>query len=143
MRYGEAEAILARLAASVEASHRAQLELLEAMRLLILEPRLTMGEEKAATSHSESDPELAALDAATLDGLPDSAVFTVDDVAKLLRISRNTAYELVRQKRIPSLALGRQIRIPRRGLVAFLRGMDADAFNTFVQRKAREKEDRK
>lgn len=33
----------------------------------------------------ESDPEIAALDDAVLDGLPDAAVFTVQEVPDLLR----------------------------------------------------------
>lgn len=38
---------------------------------------------------------------------------TVEQAAKVLNISRNLAYELVRQRRIPSLRMGRIIRVPR------------------------------
>ena len=47
-------------------------------------------------------------------------VFTVDQAAVLLGISRALAYELVRQGSIPSLHLGRRIVVPRSGLLAML-----------------------
>jgi excisionase family DNA binding protein len=40
----------------------------------------------------------------------------VAEAAKLLGISRNLAYELIRQGRLPHLRLGRRILIPRKGL---------------------------
>ncbi len=43
-------------------------------------------------------------------------LLTVKEAAKLLRISRNLAYELVAQGRLPSICLGRRILIPRHGL---------------------------
>ncbi len=43
-------------------------------------------------------------------------LLTVKEAAKLLRISRNLAYELVAQRRLPSIYLGRRILIPRHGL---------------------------
>ena len=43
-------------------------------------------------------------------------LLTVAEAAKLLQISPNTAYELIRQGRIPFVRLGRVIRIPRFGL---------------------------
>jgi excisionase family DNA binding protein len=43
-------------------------------------------------------------------------LLTVKEAAKLLRISRNLAYELVAQGRLPSIYLGRRILIPRHGL---------------------------
>jgi excisionase family DNA binding protein len=39
-------------------------------------------------------------------------VFTVDEVAVELRISRATAYEMVRTGKIPSIKLGKRILIP-------------------------------
>lgn len=50
----------------------------------------------------------------------DLGLLTVPEAAKLLRISRNLAYELVAQHEIPSLRLGRAIRIPRHALVQWL-----------------------
>jgi len=40
----------------------------------------------------------------------------VDEAAGLLRIGRNTCYELIRQRRIPHVRLGRRVLIPRWGL---------------------------
>lgn len=38
------------------------------------------------------------------------------EVAEMLSISRNSIYELVRTKQIPSIRFGKNIRIPRRAL---------------------------
>lgn len=43
-------------------------------------------------------------------------VLTVDEAAGLLWIGRNTCYELIRQRRIPHVRLGRRVLIPRWGL---------------------------
>jgi excisionase family DNA binding protein len=43
-------------------------------------------------------------------------LLTVAETADLLRISKNKAYELVRLRMIPSVHLGRKIRIPRQAL---------------------------
>ena len=44
------------------------------------------------------------------------AVLTVAEAARVLRISRNLAYDLIAQGRLPHLRLGRRILIPRHGL---------------------------
>lgn len=49
-------------------------------------------------------------------------VLTVDETAKILRINRTTAYEMVRQKQIPSIKLGRRIIVPRDALLKWLEG---------------------
>ena len=49
-------------------------------------------------------------------------ILTVEEVAQLLRIGRNTAYECVRQGSIPSVRLGRRILIPRVALERILEG---------------------
>ena len=46
---------------------------------------------------------------------------TVPEVAGLLRISRNLAYELVAQGELPSFRLGSRIRIPRDRLSNWLK----------------------
>jgi excisionase family DNA binding protein len=46
---------------------------------------------------------------------------TVEQAAKLLRIGRSTAYELVHTGDIPSLRLGRRIVVPRSALAESLR----------------------
>lgn len=50
----------------------------------------------------------------------ESLLLTVLEAARLLRISRNLAYELVAQGRLPHIRLGRRVLIPRRGLEAWL-----------------------
>lgn len=47
---------------------------------------------------------------------------TVQQVAKLLGVSRNTAYRLVRSKKLRSIRVGRQIRIPCSALEDYLNG---------------------
>ncbi len=45
---------------------------------------------------------------------------SVDEAAKLLGISRNLAYDLVREGRLPHVRLGRRILVPRFGLEQWL-----------------------
>lgn len=47
-------------------------------------------------------------------------LLTVKEAAALMRIGRDTTYALVGQGRIPSVKLGKQIRIPRAALLAHL-----------------------
>jgi len=47
-------------------------------------------------------------------------VYTVPECAKVLRISLNKTYELVRQGLIPSVRFGKQIRVPRWALLQHL-----------------------
>ncbi len=47
---------------------------------------------------------------------------TVKEVAKLLGVSRNTLYRLVRSKKLRSIRVGRQIRVPRSALEEYLNG---------------------
>lgn len=47
-------------------------------------------------------------------------VLTVEEVAKVLRISRGSAYEAVRTGAIPSVRVGRVIRVPRHLLKSLL-----------------------
>ncbi len=50
----------------------------------------------------------------------DSGLLTVPEAAQILRISRNLAYELVARNELPSIRLGRVIRIPRAALDAWM-----------------------
>jgi excisionase family DNA binding protein len=59
-----------------------------------------------------------AMERADLRDLP--AVLTVEEAAKVLRISRGSAYESVRAGGIPSIRIGRTIRVPRHALLAML-----------------------
>lgn len=52
------------------------------------------------------------------DASPD--MLTVRQVADLLRIGRNTAYELVRAGLVPSVKIGRQIRISKQAVIDYI-----------------------
>ena len=54
----------------------------------------------------------------TLDNCP--AILTVPEMAQVLRIGRNKAYQLVRDGDIPSIKLGRDIRIYREDLLRYV-----------------------
>lgn len=49
-----------------------------------------------------------------------AVLLTVPEAAKLLRISRNLAYGLVGRGELPSVRLGRVIRVPRASLEEWL-----------------------
>ena len=51
-----------------------------------------------------------------------SMTLRVEDLMPILGIGRNTAYELVRSGKIRSIRIGRQLRIPKDALVAYLSG---------------------
>ncbi len=57
----------------------------------------------------------------------DQLLLTVPEAAKLLRISRNLAYELVARGEIPSVRLGRVIRVPRTALERWLNAGSLEA----------------
>ena len=46
--------------------------------------------------------------------------YSVDEVAKLLGLGRNTTYEAVWRGQIPSVRVGRRLLVPRRALEEFL-----------------------
>jgi excisionase family DNA binding protein len=48
------------------------------------------------------------------------AAYTVEQVAELLQVSRISAYEAVHRAQIPSIRIGRLIRIPRKALDEWL-----------------------
>lgn len=54
----------------------------------------------------------------SIDDLPLS--LKVEDLMPILHIGRNTAYELVRSGQIRSIRIGRQLRVPKDALIAFL-----------------------
>jgi len=53
-------------------------------------------------------------------GEQERLTLTVAEAAKLLGISRGTAYECVRTGQLPSVSFGRRVLIPRRRLEAML-----------------------
>jgi excisionase family DNA binding protein len=50
----------------------------------------------------------------------DRLVFTVEEAAQLLGISRSFAYEAVQRREIPSMRIGRRILVPKAALDRFL-----------------------
>lgn len=55
---------------------------------------------------------------ATLDQLP--LMLTVEEVASILRVGRNTAYTAIADGSLPSIRIGSRIRIPRASLASLL-----------------------
>lgn len=47
-------------------------------------------------------------------------VYTVKDVSIILNIGMNKAYDLIHEKKIPSVRLGRKIRIPKKAFENWL-----------------------
>lgn len=60
-------------------------------------------------------------DNAQAENLP--IVMSVPELAEVLRIGRNNAYQLVRDGAIASIRIGKSIRIPRQALLDFLSKM--------------------
>jgi excisionase family DNA binding protein len=83
----------------------------------------------AAAEWIEESSQNASLDASwcLLDGLPSGAVFTVEEVAEMLKVSAGIVSGMVREGQLRAVHLGAQIRVPRRALLAFLRGTREDA----------------
>jgi excisionase family DNA binding protein len=54
----------------------------------------------------------------TLDSYGD--IITVPELAKILRVGRNTAYDLIKGDQIQSVRVKTQIRIPKSSVVDFL-----------------------
>ncbi len=52
--------------------------------------------------------------------LPDDLFFTPPEIARLLKISRAKAYQLVQTGEIKCVKVGAQPRVPRASLVAYL-----------------------
>jgi excisionase family DNA binding protein len=70
--------------------------------------------------------ELAALD----------PVLTVEQVADVLKIGKNFAYDLLRTNRIKGVKVGGHYRIPRKSLEQFLGVDEADLLNARERRRA-------
>ena len=61
------------------------------------------------------NPAKEVVPAASYDELP--LFLSVEQLAAVLGIGRNTAYNLIRSKRIFSVRVGRQIRIPKSAII--------------------------
>lgn len=119
------------LEAALKSAHAAQVAALEALRKLEAQ-----AEHRPGGSNWDWD-----LDGSGLDDVPlDVGIMTVKETAALLKVSQDAIYELVKTRRLPALHIGNRIRIGRRGLVAYLRGMNADDFDALIKRRARQEE---
>ena len=95
--------------------------------------------ESAAPSASSRAPAATGrpvLQESAVDLLPDGTVFTAEEVAGILKIPVAAVEQMVQDKQIKSLRLGGLTRIPRRALLACLRGMSADEFDDLLLNRA-------
>ncbi len=51
------------------------------------------------------------------------SLMTVEEVAVMLRVGRNAAYDAVRRGDVPSVRIGKLIRIPRAAVMRMLEGV--------------------
>lgn len=73
--------------------------------------------------------------------MSDAKILTVAEVADILRVSRVQAYNLVKKGVIPSLRLGRNIRIYEKAFIEWLEknGGQSDIINLSKLREGRQK----
>ena len=122
----ELAALVDNLEAALKSAHAAQVAALAALRGLAKQAELRPGSETR-------DRELEGSD---FEDIPtDVGILTVKETAKLLRVSPDVIYDLVKARQLPALHIGTRIRIGRRGLVAYLRGMNADDFDRLIKRR--------
>jgi excisionase family DNA binding protein len=53
-------------------------------------------------------------------------VLTIPEAARVLRLSRNSAYEAARRGDIPTVRIGRSLRVPKAALLRLLDGSDEE-----------------
>ena len=53
-------------------------------------------------------------------------VLTIEEAAKILRVSTDSAYEAARRGEIPSLRIGRRVLVPKRALLYMIDGDGPD-----------------
>lgn len=99
---------------------------------------LILGTLSDAPGADEEEPQMTPvpLDPGVLDGLPEGAVFTMEEAAGILKIPEATIVRMVRTKQVMALRLGDDTRIPRRSLLACLRGMSVEEFDDFLLERA-------
>jgi excisionase family DNA binding protein len=62
------------------------------------------------------------MDATLENTQPERRVITVNEAARLLRISRGAAYEAAKRKEIPTIRIGRRLLVPLAALERMLAG---------------------
>ena len=73
---------------------------------------------------------------AAVDGLPEGAVFTVEEVANILKLPKDAVEQMVAGRQVRSLRFGDTVRIPRRALLACLRGITPEEFDQHQEKGA-------
>lgn len=126
MKAEELNPLIDNLEAALKSAHAGQVAALEALRKLAKQADYQPGGESWDWE----------LDGSGLEGIPpDIGLLTVQEVAAFLRISQTQVYELVRTRQLPHLRFGNRIRVGRRQLVAYMRGMNADQFDDLIRYK--------
>jgi excisionase family DNA binding protein len=54
------------------------------------------------------------------DEVTENVMLTLPEVAKVLRVNKDTAYRLAAQGEIPSVKLGKSVRVPRAALMDYI-----------------------
>lgn len=85
------------------------------------------------TASAEAPAESVAR--APLDGLPGGTVFTVEEAAGMLKVSTDIIFTMVREGLIRAVYLGSEMRVPRRALLALLRGTSEDALEVLLEER--------
>lgn len=93
--------------------------------------------EREGEPTSEGAGPVRALREAAVDGLPQGAIFTMEETADILKLPKDAVAQMVKSKEIRSLRLGDAVRIPRRALLACLRGMTPEEFDEYVENEGR------
>lgn len=79
----------------------------------------------------------SALREASVDGLPEGAVFTLEEAAGILKVPTEAVEQMVAEKQIKAVRISGILRIPRRALFACLRGLTAEQFDDFLEKRTR------
>jgi excisionase family DNA binding protein len=108
------EALIGRMRAVIEQSHGLQLEMLEMWRTVL------QSEAPADTTQSREKAVPALGVTSVGPELPDKPTFTIEEVGKMLGVSRPAAYRAAQRGEIPTLRLGRRLLVPRSALVSML-----------------------
>jgi excisionase family DNA binding protein len=91
---------------------------------------------EAVAAAAAMTAEATSLHEAAADGLPEGAVFTPEETAEILKIPGGTVGRMIGDGQIRAIRIGDETRIPRRALLAFLRGMSAEEFDDYVLKRA-------
>jgi excisionase family DNA binding protein len=75
---------------------------------------------RVGARHLDRLPSMPANDESVDGAEGDDDVLTVDEVAALLKVGRNSVYESVGRNEVPHRRIGKQIRFSRRGIMRWL-----------------------